>query len=386
MWLMLYSEVNILCMLVLLTILIRVLKSTGRQRPQRLFALLIVFLIAFFALDLLWGMVDQRLLDVSVRTNVVINVLYFSLSGFDAFLCFVYSETVQGSGWMADKRRVAFSWIPLILLIVLTVPSQNTKLIFYVTEDSVYSRGSLYWLQLVLAYGYMVFTSLKALIVGLKRENYARRREYVTLASFCVLPLIFGVLQVFFQGVPMLCVGITLGILQVYLNSQEQLISLDPLTQLNNRNQLLKYLSGRMKNHAFGGAGRRLFMLMMDVDAFKRINDQYGHVEGDAALMRVAAVLKQVGAKAGCFLSRYGGDEFILICEVKDAREIDALCAELPLALAQENVRAGAEYPLTLSIGCAEYLSGIQSIPEFIACADQMLYQAKRARRDLPTK
>ena len=55
MWLMLYSEVNILCMLVLLTILIRVLKSTGRQRPQRLFALLIVFLIAFFALDLLWG-------------------------------------------------------------------------------------------------------------------------------------------------------------------------------------------------------------------------------------------------------------------------------------------------------------------------------------------
>lgn len=53
MWLMLYSEVNILCMLVLLTILIRVLKSTGRQRPQRLFALLIVFLIAFFALDLL---------------------------------------------------------------------------------------------------------------------------------------------------------------------------------------------------------------------------------------------------------------------------------------------------------------------------------------------
>ena len=98
MWLMLYSEVNILCMLVLLTILIRVLKSTGKQRPQRLFALLIVFLIAFFALDLLWGMVDQRLLDVSVRTNVVINVLYFSLSGFDAFLCFVYSETVQGSG------------------------------------------------------------------------------------------------------------------------------------------------------------------------------------------------------------------------------------------------------------------------------------------------
>ena len=47
MWLMLYSEVNILCMLVLLTILIRVLRSTGRQRPQRLFALLIVFLIAF---------------------------------------------------------------------------------------------------------------------------------------------------------------------------------------------------------------------------------------------------------------------------------------------------------------------------------------------------
>ena len=82
---------------------------------------LLSFLIAFFALDLLWGMVDQRLLDVSVRTNVVINVLYFSLSGFDAFLCFVYSETVQGSGWMADKRRVAFSWIPLILLIVAVV-------------------------------------------------------------------------------------------------------------------------------------------------------------------------------------------------------------------------------------------------------------------------
>lgn len=108
--------------------------------------------------------------------------------------------------------------------------------------------------------------------------------------------------------------GITLAIFQVYINSMEQMISQDALTQLKNRNELIKYLSDKMKNN---DRRKNLYLLMMDADYFKKINDQYGHMEGDNALVCIAEVLREVGVEKEYFVARYGGDEFIVIYEAE---------------------------------------------------------------------
>lgn len=200
----------------------------------------------------------------------------------------------------------------------------------------------------------------------------------MTLSSFVALPIIFGTLQIVFQGIPLLCIGITLGVLSVYMEFQEQLISLDPLTQINNRNQLRRYLSGKMQHMK---EVSNLYLLMMDVDYFKKINDQYGHVEGDKALIRVSEAMKQSCRGKNHFLARFGGDEFVIICEAQDEQEVKTLCQTLQENVVETNHAANASYPLSLSIGYAKYSPKYKTIQEFMNAADIELYKIKKSRK-----
>lgn len=76
-------------------------------------------------------------------------------------------------------------------------------------------------------------------------------------------------------------------------------ISTDPLPQLNNRGRMLQYLSHKVQSAVQGGDP--LYPFLLDVDYFKQINDRYGHVQGDAALMRVADAMRQVGPRTAAF-------------------------------------------------------------------------------------
>ena len=89
-------------------------------------------------------------------------------------------------------------------------------------------------------------------------------------------------------------------------------VSVDKLTQVNNRQNLLSYLSYKINNHE-----ETVYLIMMDIDKFKTINDTYGHLAGDDALICVAKALKQACAqfKKRPFIARYGGDEFVVILE-----------------------------------------------------------------------
>lgn len=119
----------------------------------------------------------------------------------------------------------------------------------------------------------------------------------------------------------------------------------------------------------------------MDVDHFKGINDKYGHVEGDIALIRVAAAMKQLAKEYNCFLARYGGDEFIMILEGYDD-QIDFICKTFEKNLSHLNEEANVPFSLNVTIGYAEYTDDISDIPSLIRAADKHLYQNKKTRKN----
>ena len=116
-------------------------------------------------------------------------------------------------------------------------------------------------------------------------------------------------------------------------------------------------------------ANQPLTIVMVDVDGFKSLNDQYGHITGDKALRAVAKHLTRL-VRARDVVARYGGDEFVIICP--------GLSQEGTRALANRLRTASRPLHLEISFGFATYPSEGQSIVDIIELADNELYQEKQ--------
>ena len=249
---------------------------------------------------------------------------------------------------------------------------------FIITKEGIYERGPFFILEFAIPCFYLGLTSLKALIMSGKRKNYAYKNEFLSLASFAIAPTIATLLQLFIAETPLTSIGMCVAAIWVYQRQQALLVSIDPLTGLNNRYEMTRFLSNKM-NHI--DSDKALYLLVSDVDYFKKINDKYGHVEGDYALLIIAEALKIVATKHRCFVSRYGGDEFVIIFErrIKDI-SIQEFCNSINENISKLVEKANLKYSLKLSIGYSLYNSNMQSLLDFLDKADLSLYEVKRNR------
>jgi diguanylate cyclase (GGDEF)-like protein len=207
-----------------------------------------------------------------------------------------------------------------------------------------------------------------------KPQNRKNLKTYLVVASYVPCCIVAAALQVFYSlNTPIFCFGCTLIILFVYLNLQSQLISTDSLTSLNNRNQLEVFLQQQREQKSY-------YVVMVDVDHFKQINDTYGHIEGDNALVLVSSALKKACDRLGksVFLCRYGGDEFLLVVPTDmpgyAVREIQECLRE------ELSTRQGPRYyAIEVSIGYAGWDGDASSFKDSIDKADQMMYVEKRS-------
>ena len=120
---------------------------------------------------------------------------------------------------------------------------------------------------------------------------------------------------------------------------------------------------------------------MMDINRFKGINDQYGHAEGDRALVTMAEALRQAFShiKASVFLGRYGGDEFTVIVQNQEEEyKPDELSKLLRDTLREKKNEKNLPYDLDVSIGYDEIIDEKDTVRECMKRADKMLYRDKQ--------
>lgn len=153
----------------------------------------------------------------------------------------------------------------------------------------------------------------------------------------------------------------------------------DSLTRVYNRRHFDELLHKEIKRY-----NRRkysfLSLLMVDIDHFKKLNDQYGHVAGDAVLVEVAKLLQE-GIRETDTIARYGGEEFAIV--MPDTHLDGAVFkAETLRSQVEEREFPGQQGPLhiTISIGVASCVGGTPH--EFVNAADRALYEAKHAGRN----
>jgi diguanylate cyclase (GGDEF)-like protein len=160
-----------------------------------------------------------------------------------------------------------------------------------------------------------------------------------------------------------------------------RLIIIDALTEVPNKRYFMEFLDRELARTA--RCHRPLSLVLLDLDRFKSVNDDLGHLAGDYALRELSHVVRGVVRKEELF-ARYGGEEFVLVLP-ETSTEQAAVVAERIRSLVRQHPFAfeGKPFPLSVSLGVATTTATpTVSADEFIAQADARLYEAKRQGRD----
>ena len=373
----LYAEIYLICMIVTGLLVRWSLSGDSRSASdQWLFRCFIGFLATFSA-NFLFTIFNRGIIDIPWKTEVSygFKTLFFLLFSSSVMAWCGYAETEIRRGDMVRKKVHLMFIIPSVIPVILILLNLWNHLLFEIDESLLYRRGILYHALMLYLTAFTAFFGVRLFIRSFREFGPNRRSHMQSTASFSLCILAAWGFSSVGSSLPIICVCVTLNLLCIFVGTNRQQISMDKLTQVNNRQHLVGFINYKLINHE-----SRLYVLMIDVDFFKPINDTYGHLEGDHALIRVADALKHsCGAfKRRPFIARYGGDEFIIVLEGTQ-EDADRLADSIRSNLRESQEKEQAPYDLTVSIGIAGYRSGMQS-KDLIAAADEELYRVKEGR------
>lgn len=162
----------------------------------------------------------------------------------------------------------------------------------------------------------------------------------------------------------------------------EKLSVTDPLTNVSNRRYFDEALSHELEHSA--KTGKPTSLILIDIDHFKRLNDEFGHLVGDDCLKVVASTLNSIKMRESDMVARYGGEEFAIILPNTSETEAVQVAERLRTAIEDlEFILEGSRVRISASLGVAGTDAGVEAPPELIIqLADEALYRAKAGGRN----
>lgn len=368
---------NTACIIIMLLILRLHLKSLDKTITARVFTFLIVSVILYFIFDLCCGLLENDVWHKSQMISAILNLGFFFSSYLIGYFAFMYSECEINNTWMFNNKKLYLSFIPTLILIVLTFLTLKFRFFFYIDINGEYIKGPHYFLVLLFVYGYLLLIGIKNFILYFNKKYYLKKEILLSLSSFVIFPLIFGIIQAFHTGISIICLGTTISLVQVFISMQNKRITIDSLTKLNNRDKLMQHLDSKINNVI----NNDIYFVMIDIDNLKHINDTFGHVEGDRAIKTIADILKQSCGHYTCMLARYAGDEFSIVFEGSLER-VEKLKNDIYTNLKVYQELTNGKYNLEVSLGYSRYdRFKMKNIVELIASADDELYKEKARKK-----
>ena len=317
-------------------------------------------------------------------SNMIENISIFLYYLFHPVAAYLFALYVEFELYPDNERFRKVFWyytIPEILNIIMSVASFWTGWHFVIDENNFYHRGSLFYIPTVITLGYILWSCILILYwqKNSRLDSRMQREIFTRLIIFPVMPWVGALLQWKFEGATFTFPCTTLAMLFNYITIQDSRLGRDHLTGLYNRGQLELFMNNQLKHVK---KEQLFFLILLDMDKFKQINDTYGHVVGDDALVQAAKMLRESCKRKEDYVARLGGDEFVIIGQCKDKSAVENVINRIEECAKAFNDLGKKEYKLSFSAGYTIYDGASPATLDIlIGEADRHMYEVKKKKK-----
>lgn len=371
-----YASANLLGIVIFGIMLAHDRISIDKQEKQLKYDNALIAFMCYFLSDAIWSGVDAGILPVNAFTVLSTDFANFVIMTAITYTWLRYVMTLEQVPNRNKPMTRALLLCPFVISVI-------TLIITYLVaprlliDENLKTTGIFDAFLVCVPYIYIITVIIYSLKKAKGEENPAEKRKHLYVGFFPVLVVAGGLAQmILMPALPIFCYSSTILMLIFFIVSIDGQVSTDPLTRLNNRGQLARYVAqdGNLRME-----GRNTYVVMIDVNDFKKINDTYGHAEGDVALLIIAQSLRNVvrSQNMPMFLGRFGGDEFVMIAHPIKEEELKEL-----ILMIRENIRTRCKneekpYVLSIGVGYDELLGGQDTFQKCMQRADNKLYLDK---------
>lgn len=263
--------------------------------------------------------------------------------------------------------HMIFFWMLCIIEVALLILNFFIPVVFTVSENNVYERGRYYMIFVII--GFVLILYGYAFYLLAKLQNPSLR--YFPVIEF-LMPIFLGnIIQMWIYGISILPVSFAIAFAGITISLQNECIYVDKLTGVYNRYELDRILKSRSLKRS-----GKVAAMMLDLNGFKAINDNYSHEEGDIALVNFARILSRAIASDGIVI-RFAGDEFIIILHRAKDIDLEAYKAKLQAKVDEYNQTSGKPYALSTAIGGKIFDVNRENVNDLVTGIDVLMYEDK---------
>lgn len=348
----------------------------NHKSEMNYFKYIILFIGLNHVISIIGVLINHQFGPAFTYANYFIGFIYHAITYISSPFILIFSLALTKDNTAYRRRFLFFILLPSLILNILNIVSLKTHWLFYVNFQNIIIRQPLSYYTTIYCYTYFLVSFIIVFRRHLQNKKNNNRQWYSAVLNLYFIPLISLIIFLFKPDFPISWIGFSIAAVLIYISIKFEQIKNDGLTGLHNRRQFDEYLSTAVHNYS---PSYNLVLFFIDVNHFKKINDEYGHLIGDDVLVYTAKILDSICKNYNADLFRYGGDEFTIIYKCNFLHEADKLKIDIYNNFYRPKKDLPFPFQITISAGYASYNpQEMQKEKDFIEKADNSMYEAKK--------
>lgn len=356
--------------LVLFLLLYRIRIAQTNQFDEKAYNLMLIVTFIATINETISFIIDARPGFIFHILQYVSNTMATGASGIIGYCWCLFVEYHIHRNFERIKKKSRILAIPLMAATILIILNLfGNGIIFDISKENIYTRGPMNFILYIFVFIYYI----ESIYTVHKAKNDSILVEFFPIYYFIIPCMIGTMIQGFFFGISTIWLCVAIAFILVYIENQISVSFIDDLSGLYNRKYMNHYLNKLQSDKT-----KHVYGFLMDINEFKAINDTYGHLKGDHALIEFGRILQHSIDKDSVAI-RMGGDEFVIFSKLQSDTEAVKLKKRIENNVRQFNIHSKEPFHLSFSIGIAKYNG--KNIDTFLSAMDDSMYESKNMHR-----